>query len=147
MNTRIIDLAQDYDDVSLWWETHGFKAIPREFLPKTGIMVLSEEGVKLCAGWVYMDNSSPMTWLEWCVTNPLNAPTVSLKALKALIGGAKEVVNAIRDDVPGSAMMLFTCRQRSLARLFEREGFQRTDESVMHMMAVVEKPQHAEALA
>lgn len=144
MKTRLISLDTDYEEISTFWEGHGFPVIPKVFLPKTGIVVESTEGDKLAAGWIYFDNSSPVCWLEWCVTNPKNRPTLSMIALKALIGGAKECVNAVREGVPGSAAMLFTCRQPALARLFEKEGFDRTDGEVMHMMTVIHKPEHAE---
>ncbi len=144
MNVRPIDLDADYAEVSTWWESHGFTVVPRVFLPKIGVMVLGDDGTRLCAGWVYMDSSSPVTWFEWVVTNPKNRPTVSMMALKAAIGAAKVAVNAVREEVPGSAAMLFTCRQLALARLFEKEGFERTDESVIHMMTVVHKPEHVE---
>lgn len=144
MKSRLIDTDTDYPVISRWWEGHGFPVIPAAFLPKLGVVIECDEG-PICAGWIYMDTSSPVTWLEWVVTNPRNRPTLSLVALKALIGAAKEAVMAVRSDLPGSAAMLFTCRQPALARLFEKEGFERTDSEVMHMLSIIEKPQPVEA--
>lgn len=146
MKTRPIELDQDYSEVCVWWEGHGFSIVPRVFLPKIGVMVVNDDGQKLAAGWIYMDSSSPVTWLEWCVTNPKNRPTLSMVALKVLIGAAKAAINGIRDELPGSAAMLFTCRQQSLVRLFEKEGFEKTDEGVTHMLTVVHKNQPVGAI-
>lgn len=145
MKTRLIDLDTDYADVAKWWESHGIKVIPSGFLPKVGVMVESDEGVKLCAGWIYMDNSSPVCWFEWVTTNPKNRPTLSLVALKVAIGAAKAAVLGIREEATGAAAIMFTCRQPSLARLFEKEGFERTDEGVTHMLCVVENKEPVEA--
>ena len=145
MNARLIDLDTDYEEVSRWWESHGFKVVPRGFLPKVGVMVEADDGTKLCAGWIYMDNSSPVSWFEWVTTNPRNRPTLSMIALKMAVGAAKESVAAIREEASGAGALLFTCRQTSLARLFEKEGFERTDENVIHMLCVIEQSKAEEA--
>lgn len=144
MKTRLINIDTDYEDVCRWWDSHGMKAIPSGYLPKVGVMVESDEGTKLCAGWIYMDNSSPVSWFEWVTTNPKNRPTLSMLSLRAAVGAAKAAVAAIREEAQGNGILLFTCRQPSLARLFEKEGFERTDEGVTHMMCVIQESQCAQ---
>jgi hypothetical protein len=145
MKVRPVNLDEDYDTLALWWESHGWQAVPRKFLPALGVMVESDAGDKLAAGFVHMCNSSPVCWLEWVVANPRNRPTVSLLALKAVVGAAKDAVASLNDGVHGYGPMLTTCRQPALARFYESMGFKRTDENVMHLVCMVPQLEEVKA--
>lgn len=113
-----------------WWTGHGWDAVPLNLLPRLG-MIAELRGTPVAAGWVYLDNSVALGWMEWLVTDPANAPRVSATGLKHLVHGLKEIARQI-----GYPVLLSSCRQDGLARLLEREGFTRTDENVIHLISV-----------
>lgn len=143
MKARLIELEKDYPDLESWWKGHGWSAVPRPILPKLGVIIEKDDGEKLAATFVYMDNSAPVCWLEWTVTNPHNRPTVSLIALQRVIEAAKSAVEGISTQENGYSVMLTTCRQHSLTRFYERMGFTKTDEGVTHLLAPLSIPQEA----
>jgi hypothetical protein len=120
--------ASDYPTVSEWWDVHGWPAVPEAVLPKLGIIAFDE--VKdLCAGWLYMDNSVGVCWLEWLVTNPLNRASQSMKSIGIVTDFLK-----LRAVELGYGIMMTTCRQKSLVRVHEKNGFLKTDEGMIHLL-------------
>lgn len=126
---RIFEKENDYEIVSGWWQGHGFPVIPAAVLPKLGV-VMSIDGVDAAAGWLYMDNSVGVSMLEWLVTNPENKPRDSLVAIREIISFLKD--RAVAMDY---GVMLTTCKQPSLIKVLERNGFTRTDEGMYHAIA------------
>lgn len=127
---REFQRESDYGTVETWWKGHGWPAVPLEMLPKLG-MVAVNEGEPCAAGWVYLDNSTGVGMMEWLVSNPANPMKVSAVALGRLVDCLKGAAHAL-----GYGAILASCRQESLSRLMEREGFTRTDEEVIHLLSL-----------
>ena len=84
----------------------------------------------MAAAFLYMENSGVgVSWLEWTVTNPALTPKEAYRAINVLIQAAREV--ALELDY---GVIMTTCRQDSLVRLMERNGFSVTDCGVTHLM-------------
>ncbi len=64
-------IESDYEDILLgWWNSWGFSAPPKDFLPDNGtggIMVLDGD-TPVCAGFLYTTNSK-VVWVDWIVSN------------------------------------------------------------------------------
>ncbi len=63
---------EDYTTLSGWWESYGFPTPSIDFLPdngKCGLMVVDNNGVEYCAGFIYETNSA-VCWMELIVANP-----------------------------------------------------------------------------
>jgi hypothetical protein len=132
---RMFDPAQDYDMVCAWWTGHGWNPVPQAFLPKLGVIACWAEGDKTedtAAAWLYMDNSSPVCWLEYMVSNPKANAGRAVKALRHLdsflTGEAKAT---------GYHAMMTTCRQDSLVKFHQKNGFTKTDEDVTHLVKIL----------
>lgn len=125
---KIFNAEADYPMVSEWWIAHGWNAVPVGVLPKLGI-IAEMDGGPVAAGWLYMDNSIGVSMLEWMVSNPEAKPKSVYRSIKAIAeflkGQAKEF---------GYSVMLTTCKQESLARVYEKAGFQRTDTEMIHLV-------------
>ena len=61
----------DYKELLTWWKYHRFKAPPFHILPddKSQGLMVSYNGVNLCAGFVYRTSSSALFWTEFIVSN------------------------------------------------------------------------------
>ena len=132
---RMFDPAQDYDMVCAWWQGHGWDAVPPIFLPKLGVIAYVVDGdttEDVAAAWLYMDNSAPVCWLEYMVSNPKTNAGRAVKALRHLdtfmTGEAKAT---------GYAAMMTTCRQDSLVKFHQKNGFKKTDEDVTHLVKII----------
>lgn len=108
---------KDYAKIRRWWTLHGQAEVPKNVLPKCGVVVMDGKRM-VCAGWLYLDNTVPVAWLAWLVSNPtLPAMTVA-KGLKELVGAIEAVCKS------QDRGLLFTMTDRgSLGRFFQREGF------------------------
>lgn len=125
---REINLDADHPVLAVWWEAHGWPVVPRAILPKLGVMAMAGD-LRVAAGFLYMDNSVGVSMLEWLVTNPDATGRQSLAAIGAVIGFLSE--RALEMDY---GVMLTSCRQPGLARIYERHGFAKTDEGIIHMV-------------
>ena len=131
LSVRMVDIDADYPVVSEWWKAHGWPPVPQYMLPKLGIMV-ERDGLPCLAGWVYMDNSCGVCMLEWVVSNPDTPPRDVLRSIEHLTAAAKLVSVQNNDH-----SMLTSCKQESLARAYERNGFVRTDEQMKHLFTAI----------
>ena len=67
MDIRMI-IESDYDNILCkWWNDWKWTPPAKESLPLTGIIV-SKDGVDICAGFVYFTNSK-MVWVEYIISN------------------------------------------------------------------------------
>ena len=128
---REIDLAQDYPIFEAWWREHGWPPVPAAILPKLGILA-EADSQPIAAAWVYMDNSIGVSMCEWIVSNPQANDRPVYRAIKELIAFLKQRVKEL-----GYGVMLATCKQESLSKLLQKQGFELTDESVRHHLALL----------
>lgn len=131
MNLRPIDLETDYATLTEWWKGHGWNAVPRAILPKLGV-IAEHDGVQVAAAFLYMDNSVGVAMLEWLVTNPAANPVACVRSVSQVIQFLTE--RALELDY---GVMLTSCRQPALVRLYERNGFVKTDEGVTHLLMIL----------
>jgi hypothetical protein len=125
---KMFDRETDYPIVKEWWEGHGWNAVPLSVLPKLGI-VANLDGGPVAAGWLYMDNSIGVSMMEWVVSNPAAKPKCVYRSIKAIVEFLKGQAKSF-----GYSVMLTTCKQESLARVYEKTGFQRTDTEMIHLI-------------
>jgi len=118
----------DYPMVQQWWVEHGWTPVPFGMLPKLGV-IWGADGDDLAAGWLYMDNSVGVCMLEWVVSNPVAPGAGVVRAISHIVKFLS--AEAIRLNY---SVMLTTCRQESLARLYERQGFKKTDSEMIHLV-------------
>jgi hypothetical protein len=110
--------------LSDWWKGHGWPPVPLHVLPPLGVIW----GDK-AAGFAYMDNGGcGVAMIEWLVTNP-KAGISAAKALHHVVDFL--VMDLTRMDY---TTILTTCKQESLARLLEREGFKVSDREMIHLV-------------
>jgi hypothetical protein len=125
---KMFDRETDYPIVKEWWEGHGWNAVPLGVLPKLGVMAMLNEK-PIASGWLYMDNSVGVSILEWMVANPKANPKAVYRSIKAIVEFLKNQAKEMNYTV-----MLTTCKQESLAKVYEKSGFLRTDSEMIHLM-------------
>lgn len=62
-------VAEEAALFATWRAAHGMPDIPVALLPRLGVVAMME-GVETAAGWLYMDNSVGVGFVEWLVTRP-----------------------------------------------------------------------------
>lgn len=138
MRARLItDIEKDLVTVREWWKKHKHPEIPAGALPKVGIMIEGDEIEEqvppqdLAVGWLYECNSASVAWVEWITANPALSPFAVRRSIGCLLQFMVE--EATRN---GYVILFSTCRQQSLGRILESEGFVKTDESVSHFLRI-----------
>lgn len=124
----IEDINADYPEFAEWWKVHGFPAIPIAALNTMGLVV-EEDGKKLAAAWIYTASTGIFCMMEWLVTNPDITPMKAARAIGHLLDFAGQEC-----ERRGYQVLLTACRQESLGRLYERNGYLATDKGVTHYM-------------
>jgi hypothetical protein len=122
----------DYPVMEAWWTAHGWTPVIKEILPKLGLVVSMQEvdcDTPIVAGWLYMDNSAGVSWMEWVVSNPNSTAMQVYRGMSVLIEAMRDLAKSNNYGV-----MLTCCRQPSLMRFYEKNGFSKTDEGVTHLM-------------
>lgn len=132
LSVRMVDIETDYPVVSEWWKAHGWPhPLPMQMVPKLGIMV-ERNGDPCLAGWVYMDNSCGVCMLEFVVGNPATPPRDVFRAIEHLTAAARLCASQ-----NGYHTMLTYCKTMSLAKAFQKNGFQLTDDGMKHLIIKV----------
>jgi hypothetical protein len=123
----------DYPVMAAWWVAHGWQAVDKAILPKLGLVVCMQEvdcDTPIVAGWLYMDNSVGVSWMEWVVSNPNATAMQVYRGMGILIDSMRDLAKSNNYGV-----MLTCCRQPSLVRLYEKNGFMKTDSDVIHLIS------------
>lgn len=117
MKTRLAT-DTDYAFAVEWWQAHNHPQVPRDLLPKCGVVVEDDGGRPVAMGWLNLDNSVGVGMLNFIVTNPLNSPAkFSVQAIKTLAEAARQVAAEL-----GYGVLIVTASE-TLAGLLRRQGF------------------------
>ncbi|MGQ8868401.1 hypothetical protein [Myroides sp. TSA_177.3] len=93
-NARVLKKEDDLELVS-WWTWWRFPPPLQEMLPNNGTcgIMLSKEGITICAGFIYYTNSK-MCWIEFVVSNPNYRESDRKEALVSLINKLGEIAKS-----------------------------------------------------
>lgn len=122
MEVRVVKYS-DYEQLKGWWDSWKFPAPPITALPKyddentTGLMVVNE-GVNICAGFLYETNSA-LCWVEFIVANPKSNKEERGVALKLLL---KELSNEAKEL--GFGAIFASIKHPSLLNKYIEEGYE-----------------------
>jgi hypothetical protein len=118
----------DYEIIKDFWIGHNWTAVPIELLPITGIVIQKEDHI-YCAAWLYVDQTAPIGWMEWIVTNPENTPRESLKSIDMVV---KEILRlAVICELK---VLMTSVNNEGLVKLYEKNEFKPSDTNMTNMM-------------
>jgi hypothetical protein len=117
----------DYPELCQWWESWGWKPIPAEFLPPTGIMVYNETG-NVCAGWLYKTDT-PIAWFENCISSKSASRADRDGGLDLLVETGCRIAND-----HGFRVVMTALTHNGLKRRFLKHGFMQSDDGVSHFI-------------
>jgi len=116
-------MKTDYEEICRWWVAHGWNPVPEHLLPCG--WVVEKNGILKCAGFLYVDRSSPCGMLEWVVANPDNQGTESYRGLDILLETVTTFAKNILIEVIYSKLT-----SESLEKLYHKHGFKTGDIAV-----------------
>lgn len=119
--------AEEHAMVSEWWKAHGFTVIPLSRLPKLGWIVENENGIPMCAAWLYKDGG--LAQLEWIVGNPAARLMARRDAIECLVEQAEREAK-----LHGVQVIISSLKRNSLVRLFKRKGFLLGDQGLIQVV-------------
>ena len=83
----------DYDNTLLkWWQAWKWDAPAKDFLPEEGLggMMVSKDGIDICAGFLYFTNSKA-AWSEFIISNHDYREKDRGDAIKVLLDALSEM--------------------------------------------------------
>jgi len=122
---------EDYPMLTRWWKAHGWPGVSAAILPKLGL-IIEDNGQPIVAGFVYMDNSVGVAFLEWVVGAPEATGRQIVAGIGTLIDFAGKRVLELDYGV-----LLTATNKEALIRLYEKNGFQKTDEGLTHLVKIL----------
>lgn len=97
-----------------WWKQHKWTdPVPAKSLPDTGLVVESDDGSPLAAGFVYFHTTN-VALITWLVTNPRKKAAVSAAEVCM-----KELIHWVYDVVDDAVVITFAA-DRAHKRILER---------------------------
>ena len=89
MQARKWIVSKDYSTISNWCKQYDWdNAIPKEALPKVGIIVIDKEPV--CAAGLFIDKTSKLSFMWGIFSNPTVSKIKLYKAMKICIDWIKK---------------------------------------------------------
>jgi hypothetical protein len=123
----------DYDKLCQWWSDWRWVPISRDFLPEngTGGLMVTKDGVDICAGFVYMTNSK-VAWIEFVVSNFHYRESDRKSALEFLIHSLTDICKQ-----NGLLYAFSTLKNESLIKMYEGCGFQKGSTRTTEMVKIL----------
>jgi len=133
MNARILNI-DDYDQtLRWWWESWGWDAPSKDFLPEdgTGGVMISSNGIEICAGFIYFTNSKA-AWIEFVISNKEYKEDDRREALALLIN----CLSTIAEDK--KIKYIYTSlKSKSLIDIYSNCGFIKGDSNCQEMIKIL----------
>jgi hypothetical protein len=124
---------EDYEMALEWAAGHGNGFTPLRWLPANGFVVLRDDEPILMF-WMYFDNSSPVTFVEWVVSRP------GLKASEtraALVYAMDEIIPQMM--MMGGAEVVSTRSPKAFVRDMVKNGWSIHDKELCSMVYVLQE--------
>lgn len=122
----------DYDDIlSKWWKDWRWSAPPRDFLPEdaTGGLIIYDEEVPVCAGFVYMTNSK-VGWVEFIVSNMEYKDKENRRLyLSTLVNSLGNILKNV-----GAKYTYVSLKNESLIKIYEELGYVKGSQGCLEMI-------------
>ena len=127
MKTRLVS-EDDYNNILCgWWKDWRWTPPPFDFLPKTGVIV-SKDGVDVCAGFVYFTNSK-VAWIEFIVSNF----NYKEKDRGEIINFTINILSELAKD-NGFSYLYASLKNKSLIERYKKNGFEQGDSNCQEMI-------------
>ena len=122
----------DYDEIlTKWWKDWRWSVPPRDFLPDdaTGGLIIYDEEVPVCAGFVYMTNSR-VGWVEFIVSNIEYKDKENRKLyLSTLVNSLGNILKNA-----GAKYTYVSLKNESLIKIYEELGYVKGSKGCLEMI-------------
>ena len=112
---------EDHATFVAWGKFWKFAYPPLEILPNRGaggLVVCDDDGTMICAGYVYMSNST-IAWSEFIISNPaVKSKIIRTAALNQLI---QDICQVSKDE--GYDMIITSVVNKNLVERYKKNGF------------------------
>jgi hypothetical protein len=124
----------DYDVLSSWWKDWRWTPPPRDFLPQdgTGGMMVSKDGIDVCAGFIYFTNSKTAI-VEFIVSNFQYKNKDRKEAIEFLISTLTEVAK----ETNGCKYIYTSLKNESLINSFSACGYHKGSTGCIEMIKIL----------
>lgn len=116
MRIRLYKAEKDLADLEAWWAKFNQPPPIPEMLPTTGLVVESDDGVKLAAGWI-IETSMQTALFEWITRNPEISKEQAGEALDFLVTNMKTIAKNL-----GYKLYMTFLINKSLKQRFKNHG-------------------------
>lgn len=93
-------------------------SFPADWMPETGLSVVSGDSRLLAVATLYLEKSSPVAVCGWCVSNPENRPSESYSAINLLMAAMPIYAKRL-----GAKYLLTTFGDRGINSVLDKCGF------------------------
>lgn len=134
MDVRLLTEDDYYNTLSGWWKSWRITPPSIDFLPMNGTsgIMVSKDGVDVCAGFLYLTNSK-VAWCEHIVSSiDVKDRDIRRDALSLLIGTISEIA---KDK--GCKFMYASIKDMSLARYYGRNGYIKGSKNCQELIKVL----------
>ena len=122
----------DYNEILInWWKDWGWTPPLKDFLPEsgTGGMIVYDEHIPVCAGFVYITNSA-VAWIEFIISNKQYRKKPEKKmALKYLV----EILTSVAEK-SGKKYCYTLLKSKPLINIYKELGYVEGDSNALEMI-------------
>ena len=86
LTVRLYNFEEDYVEIKNWAVKLRLVIPHPDCLPGVGAVVVDEDGKKYGAGFLYLNNETPVSVLEWIFVNPDINAREKVETYKHIIG-------------------------------------------------------------
>ena len=127
--------ATDYENILVgWWKDWEWEPPRKDFLPDNGVggMLVLDHQTPVCAGFIYMTNSS-VAWVDWIISNKnYKGKTNRKKALLMLI----DVLTASCKN-SGANYVYALIKHQGLQKIYQELGYTLGDKYNQEMIKIL----------
>jgi len=124
----------DYDTIKTWAMKKGLAFPLEEALPGVGVIVIDKKGKKYGCAFLYLDNETIVSIMEWVFVNPDTTPKEKHKTMEVILDNMERCANA--EEHP---LMMTGSSASGIVRLYQKHGWKVMEHGVTHLIKNTQK--------
>jgi len=132
--SKMYKYEEDYDTIKNWAFKLGTGVPHNDCLPGVGAIIIDKDWNKYGCGFLYLDNETPVSVLEWMLVKPELKSREKIKVIKAILNVLEEC-----SRLEEKYIMFSGSPSNGITKLYEKCGWKPTIRNVTHLIKNIQQ--------
>jgi len=132
--SKMYKFEEDYETIKNWAMRLGTAIPHNDCLPGVGTVIIDKDGNKYGCGFLYLDNETPVSVLEWMLVNPELSSRKKVEVIQSILSVLEEC-----SRLEEKYIMFSGSPSSGITKIYEKLGWNQTIKNVTHLIKNIQQ--------